>query len=141
MPRIAPSVDQYLAAQPARARAALERVRAAVRKAVPEAAEAISYGIPAFKLPGGILLYFAGWKEHVAVYPATAGVVALGDAVAPYLAGKGTLRFPLSERLPVGLVGRVARVRAGEVAARVLARKVARKARAPKRRPAGRGRP
>lgn len=132
-------VAAYLAAQPAPARAALKQVRAAVRKAVPEAAEALSYGIPAFRLPGGVVLYMAGWNEHLAIYPATPGVVAaLGEAAARYRAGKGTLRFSLSARLPVALIGRVARVRAREVAERVLAGKAA-KAAGGRRRPAVRG--
>src|SRR4051812_17295425 len=79
------TVDDYLAAQPAPARAQLARVRAAIRKAAPRAEELISYGIAGYKLGGRVLIYFAGWKEHFSLYPATAAVVAgLKKELAPY---------------------------------------------------------
>ena len=118
-----PSVDQYLAAQPSTSRAVLARVRAALQKALPDADEVISYQIPAYKLPGGIVLFFAGWKQHFSVYPVTPGVLeAFGAEVAPYVASKGTLRFPLTERVPLRLIARIAKLRAKEVAERVSAR-------------------
>ena len=118
-----PSVDQYLAAQPSTSRAVLARVRAALQKALPAADEVISYQIPAYRLPGGIVLFFAGWKQHFSIYPVTPGVLAaFGDEVAPYVASKGTLRFPLTERVPLGLISRIAKLRANEVADRVAAR-------------------
>jgi len=61
------SVDQYLATQPEAARAVLTQVRGIIRKAVPGAAEVISYQIPAYKLPGGVVIYFAGWKQHYSI--------------------------------------------------------------------------
>ncbi len=110
------SVDDYIAAQPERAQEALRRVRSAIRKAVPKAEEVISYQIPAYKLPGGIVLYFAGWKQHYSLYPAKAGVVAaLKKQLAPYEVRKGTIRFPLSQPVPVKLIERIARLRAQEV--------------------------
>lgn len=118
------SVDEYLAAQPAAARAALERVRGAIRKAVPGAEETISYQIPAYKLDGAGMLSFAGWKEHVSLYPAGAALVAaIGNEIEPYLAHKATLRFPLSQPLPLGLIGRIAKLRAAETAAKARAKK------------------
>ena len=111
------SVDQYLKQQPDAARKQLERVRRAIRKAVPRAEEAISYQIPAFKLDGRALLYFAGWKEHYSLYPATAGVVArFGKELKGYLVSKGTLRFALSEPIPTQLIAGIASQRASEVA-------------------------
>jgi uncharacterized protein YdhG (YjbR/CyaY superfamily) len=116
------TVESYLAAQPHEARQAIERLRAIVRKLVPEAHEAISYRILAYKLGGRILLYIAGWKEHVAIYPVTPGLdEALGERLAPYRSGKGTLRFPLSQPLPIKLIENIVRVRveeAGKAAAR-----------------------
>jgi uncharacterized protein YdhG (YjbR/CyaY superfamily) len=70
------SVDLYIASQPEAVQGVLERVRSAIRKAVPGAEEVISYKIPACKLPGGPVLYFAGWSKHYSLYPATAYVVA-----------------------------------------------------------------
>ena len=112
------SVDQYIAAQPAAARDALEQVRSAIRNALRGAEEVISYQIPAYKQPTGLVLYFAGWKKHYSLYPATAGVIAmLKDDLAPYeYNGKGTIRFPLSEPVPVKLIERIAKLRAKEVA-------------------------
>lgn len=118
-----PSVDQYLAAQPSTSQPVLARVRAALKKALPTADEVISYQIPAYRLPGGIVLFFAGWKQHFSLYPVTPGVLeAFGAEVAPYVASKGTLRFPLTERVPLRLITRIAKLRAKEVAERVSAR-------------------
>jgi len=112
------SVDQYIASQPKAVQDLLERVRSAIRKAVPGAEEVISYQIPAYKLRGGAILYFAGWKRHYSLYPATAQfVAAFKDDLAPYeVNNKGTIRFPLSEPVPVKLIGRIAKFRAKEVA-------------------------
>ena len=66
------SVDEYIASQPEAAQGVLQRVRSTIRKALPEAEEVISYQIPAYKLHGGPVLYFAGWKQHYSLYPATA---------------------------------------------------------------------
>jgi uncharacterized protein YdhG (YjbR/CyaY superfamily) len=113
------SVDEYIASQPHPVQGVLERVRSTIRKAVPEAEEVISYKIPTYKLPGGPVLYFAGWKQHVSLYPATAHVVeAFRDEIAPYLVSKSTIRFPLSQPVPVKLIGRIAKFRAMEVAER-----------------------
>jgi uncharacterized protein YdhG (YjbR/CyaY superfamily) len=97
----------------------LERVRGAIGKAVPDAEECISYQIPAFKLHGRVLLYFAGWKEHFSVYPASDAMIAAFDGeLDGYRVSKGTLRFPLSQPVPVKLIGRIAKFRADELAAR-----------------------
>ncbi|MBI4953001.1 MAG: DUF1801 domain-containing protein [Myxococcales bacterium] len=113
------SVDEYIATHPEAVQAVLERVRGAIRKAVPRAEEVISYQIPAYKLDGGTVIYFAGWKEHYSVYPATARVVeALADDLAPYQLSKGTIRFPLSRPVPVRLIARIAKLRAEETVER-----------------------
>jgi uncharacterized protein YdhG (YjbR/CyaY superfamily) len=111
------SVDDYLASQPEAARAVLEKVRTIIRKALPGADEMISYQIPTYKLDGGAVIYFAGWKKHYSLYPATAQVVeTLKDDLAPYEVEKGTIRFPLSQRVPVKLIGQIVKLRAKEVA-------------------------
>ena len=113
------SVDEYIASQPEAVQGVLERVRSTIRKAVPQAEEVISYKIPAYKLQGGPVLYFAGWKQHFSLYPVTANVVAaFKDEIAPYLVKKATLRFPLAQPVPVKLIGRIAKFRAKEVAER-----------------------
>jgi len=113
------SVDDYIAAQPAAAHGVLERVRTAIRRAVPGAKEVISYGIPTYKLPSGPVLYFAGWKKHYSLYPADARIVAaFRKDLAPYEVEKGTIRFPLSRPVPVKLIEGIARLRAKSIAER-----------------------
>lgn len=111
------TVDDYVALQPEATQRVLERVRATLRKALPRAEEVISYQIPAYKMPGGAVIYFAGWKQHYSLYPASARVVETFEKeLAPYQVSKGTIRFPLSEPIPVRLIQRIARLRAKEVA-------------------------
>jgi uncharacterized protein YdhG (YjbR/CyaY superfamily) len=114
------SVDEYIAGQPEGAQATLRRVRRAIRRALPGAEEAISYQIPAYKRDGGCVVYFAGWKQHYSLYPATGPLVAaFKDDLAPYEVSKGTIRFPLSRPVPVKLVERLAKFMAKEAARRV----------------------
>ena len=109
------SVDDYITSQPEARRAALEEVRNTVRKALPGAEEVISYKIPAYKLNGGIVLYFAGWTKHYSLYPAGDRLVAaFKKELAPYELSKGTIRFPLSEPVPAKLIERIAKFRAKE---------------------------
>ena len=111
------SVDAYIAAQPAAARPVLQEVRRAMLEALPGAEESISYKIPTYKIGGTPVIYFAGWKQHYSVYPATDRVVApLVDALAAYTLSRGTIRFPMSEPVPMQLIGRIATLRAEEVA-------------------------
>jgi uncharacterized protein YdhG (YjbR/CyaY superfamily) len=111
------SVDEYIASQPEAVQVILERVRNSIRKAVPGAEEVISYQIPAYKLRGGAVVYFAGWKQHYSLYPATDQLVeAFKDDLAPYEVNKGTIRFPLSRPAPMKLIERIAKFRAKEVA-------------------------
>ena len=114
------SVDEYIASQPVAIHAILGRVRNTIRRALPEAEEVISYQIPTYKLHGLPVLYFAGWKQHFSLYPVSANLFAeLKDDIAPYVFSKGTIRFPLSHPVPVKLIGRIAKLRAIEVAARL----------------------
>jgi uncharacterized protein YdhG (YjbR/CyaY superfamily) len=110
------TVDAYIASFPPETRTILENVRRAMRKAAPETEEAISYGIPTFTLDGRYVIYFAGWKHHIAIYPIPVGDEALARDIAPYRHSKGTLRFPLKEPIPYDLIGRLA---AAAVRARV----------------------
>ena len=124
------SVHDYIASQPEAVQDPLKRVRSTIRKAVPGVEEVISYNMPTYKLHGGPMLYFAGWKQHYSLYPATGRIVAAFKAdLAQYEVNKGTIRFPLSEPVPVKLIERIAKFRAKEVAGREKA-----KANAPKKR-------
>jgi uncharacterized protein YdhG (YjbR/CyaY superfamily) len=120
------SIDEYIATQPKATQAVLKRVRSIVRKAVPGAEEAISYQIPTFKLHGRAMVYFAGWSEHYSIYPSNDRLVAaFKDELAPYEISKGTIRFPLSEPVPVKLIEGIAKFRAKEAAEREKPRKTA----------------
>ncbi|MGY1945426.1 iron chaperone [Nocardia asiatica] len=101
-------IDAYLAGFPEDVREILSGIRAAIRRALPEATEAISYDIPTFKLSGRNVVHFAGWKEHVSLYPIPDGDPALERELEPYRAGKGTLRFRLGEPVPYELIARIA---------------------------------
>jgi uncharacterized protein YdhG (YjbR/CyaY superfamily) len=113
------SVQAYIASKPKETRTALECVRKAIRKAVPRAEEGLSYQIPAYRLNGVPVLYFAGWKEHFSLYPASdALVAAFKRELAPYERSKGTIKMPLCEPVPVNLIERIARFRVGQLMAR-----------------------
>jgi uncharacterized protein YdhG (YjbR/CyaY superfamily) len=123
------SVDDYIAAQPEAAQRVLTRVRRVIRKAVPDAEEAISYQIPAYKLNGRMLMYFAGWKEHFSLYPLNTRIAkALKKDLAGYETSKGTIKIPLSATFPAKLIEGFARMRAEE-AAELSAKKSASKTR------------
>lgn len=108
--RVPASIDAYIAGFPPDVRAILEEIRATVRTVAPDASEAISYGIPAFKLDGA-LVYFAAFKQHVGFYPPVHGDAKLEKAVARYANDKGNLRFPLAEPIPWDLVERIVTLR------------------------------
>src|SRR5688500_16143333 len=92
------SVNEYIASKPTDLRLILKRGRSAIKAAVPGGAEAISYQIPVYSLNGVPVLYFAGWKHHYSLYPASdALVAAFKKDLARYELTKGTIRFPLSE--------------------------------------------
>ena len=122
------SVDQYIATHPKDVQRMLQRVRTTIRKALPDAEEVISYQIPTYKLHGGYVVYFAGWKQHYSLYPATKHLVtAFKRDLAPYEVNKGTIRFPLSQPVPVTLIGRIAMFLAKEAAERARAKPARRK--------------
>ena len=106
----ATTIDEYIAAFAPEVQVVLQQVRRTVRAAAPEAEEAISYQIPAFKQEG-VLVYFAAFKYHIGLYPPISGNTRLEKAVAPYAGEKGNLRFPLDRPVPFELIGRITRLR------------------------------
>ncbi len=113
------SVEEYLAALPEERRAAMERMRQAIKSAAPDATELISYNMPAFKSHGGqFLVSYAAFKRHYSLFPASEAVIeAAGEELTPYLSGKGTIRFPADDPIPVALVERIVKTRLEENAA------------------------
>jgi uncharacterized protein YdhG (YjbR/CyaY superfamily) len=112
------SVEEYLSAQPEAVRATLVRVRLTIRKAMPDAEEAISYNMPTYSVHGQRVLQFAAWRQHYSLYAASHGIVAaFAKELAPYKIQKGTISFPFSEPVPEKLIERIAKFRAKDAAA------------------------
>ncbi len=101
---------EYLATVPEAALGPLDEVRSAIREALPEAEEVISYSILGYRLDGRIVVFCAGWRDHVSLYPLPEGDPAYDAATAAFRAGRGTLKFPLTEPIPRDLVARTARL-------------------------------
>jgi uncharacterized protein YdhG (YjbR/CyaY superfamily) len=113
------TVDEYIAGLPADRRDAMSTLRTTIRAAAPDATEVITYKMPGFKSHGTFLVSYDAFKAHYSLFPATDAVIeALGDELKPYLAGKGTIRFPMGRPIPVDLVTRVVRIRVAENEAR-----------------------
>ena len=105
-PRFA-SVDDYIASYPEETRTQLAGVRRAIRRAVPQAGEKISYGMATFTIGGKPLIYYAGWKNHVGLYPVPTGDDAFEKAIGPYRRAKDTVRFPINRPVPLELVAEI----------------------------------
>lgn len=116
-------VDAYLAAFSGEVRAALDELRAVLREAVPGASETIAYGIPTIDLQGRHVVHFAGYARHVGLYPTPSGRAAFDAELSRYARGKGSVRFPLGEPLPVELIRRIAAFRVAEVEAEAATRR------------------
>jgi len=119
---LASNIDEYIAACSRDVQPILERIRATIHRAAPEAEETISYRMPAFTL-NGFLVYFAAFKQHIGLYPPVKGDARLEKAVAPYAGPKGNLKFPLSEPIPYGLIERVVKLRVKQNRERATARR------------------
>ena len=111
------TIDEYIAAFSPEVRAILERIRATIRDAVPDAQETISYRIPAFTR-NGTLVYFAAFKAHIGFYPPVRGDARLEKAIAPYAGEKGNLRFPLDRPIPYQLIERIVKHRVKQTSAK-----------------------
>jgi uncharacterized protein YdhG (YjbR/CyaY superfamily) len=116
------NVDEYIAAFPRKVQTLLTKVRRTIRAAAPNATEVISYRMPAYK-QHGMLVYFAGFKNHVGLYPPVRGDAAMQKAVAKYAGPKGNLKFPYDQPLPLALIARIVRFKARQDAARATAKK------------------
>ena len=110
------TVAAYLAAMPPDVRRATGRLRALIRAAAPKAVESRAYGIIGYKIDGRPFVYCGGFRQHVAMYPVTPAMRREhADAIAPFQASKGTLKFPLGAPLPVTLIKRLLKTRMKEM--------------------------
>jgi len=111
---ISKTVDEYLQSFPPATQTMLRKMRKTIRAAAPaETEEVISYGIAGYKYYG-MLIYFAGYKSHVSVYPAPRGVETFKKELATYKGGKGTVQFPIDKPLPLTLITRIVKFRVKE---------------------------
>lgn len=104
------TIDEYIAGFPKEVQQLLQQLRITIKKAAPKAEEKISYGIPTFTLNGN-LVHFGGYKKHIGFYPAPSGIEAFEKELAPYVAGKGTIQFPIDKPLPLKLITQVVKFR------------------------------
>lgn len=112
------SVDQYLAGVPEPARSTLEKIRAAIRSAVPpEATEAISYGMPAFKYKG-TLVWFAAFSDHCSLFPTASVIEEFKHELKGLSTSKGTIQFPTDKPLPNALVKKLVMARVAQASAK-----------------------
>jgi uncharacterized protein YdhG (YjbR/CyaY superfamily) len=115
-------IDEYIAGFPNEVQAILQKIRATIKKAVPEAEETISYDMPTFNLRGQYLIYFAAFKKHIGLYSVPTGDKEFNEELSTYRAGKGTLQFPLDQPIPYRLIGKIAKARAKEALAKATAK-------------------
>lgn len=105
------NVKEYIAKFPKEVQKILEQLRQTIRKAAPEAEESISYAMPAFKLNGKPLIYFAGYENHIGLYATPSGHAAFEKELSKYKQGKGSVQFPLGEPIPLDLISRIVKFR------------------------------
>ncbi|OGD55332.1 hypothetical protein A3K78_06950 [Candidatus Bathyarchaeota archaeon RBG_13_52_12] len=108
------TMDDYIKTFPTDVQNILEKMRQTIRKAAPEASEAISYQMPTFKLNGKNLVHFAAFKNHIGFYPIPSGIEAFRRELSPYKRGKGSVQFPVDKPIPYDLVEEIVRFRVKE---------------------------
>jgi uncharacterized protein YdhG (YjbR/CyaY superfamily) len=108
------TMDEYIGTFPKNVQKILGEVRQTIKEVIPEAEETISYQIPAFKLNGSYLIYYAGWKNHISLYPAPRGSETFKKELSKYKGGKGTVQFPLNKPIPYALISKIIKFRLRE---------------------------
>lgn len=108
------NIDEYIARYPENVQGLLQKIRLTIRKAAPDAIEAISYQIPTFKL-GGNLVHFAAFAKHISFFPTSIGIAKFKRELKSYETSKGTVRFPIEEPIPYELISKITKFRVKEV--------------------------
>jgi uncharacterized protein YdhG (YjbR/CyaY superfamily) len=107
------NTDEYISQFPVKQQKALEEIRKAIKAAAPKAEEVISYSMPAYKL-NGMLVYFAGYENHIGFYPTPSGIEAFKKELANYKSAKGSVQFPIDQPLPLALIKKMVQFRIKE---------------------------
>ncbi|TCD03762.1 iron chaperone [Pedobacter psychroterrae] len=107
------SIEAYISGFPKHIQEILEQIRSTIKSVAPDASEAIKYAIPTFILNGN-LVHFAGYKNHIGLYPAPSGMKQFEEEIAMYKTGKGTLQFPIDQPMPLDLIARIVKFRVQE---------------------------
>ena len=107
------SIDEYINAQNKDRQPVLQQFRKIIKAAAPKAEEVISYRMPAYKFHG-MLVYFAGYKNHIGFYPAPSGIEAFKKELSIYDGAKGSIKFPIDKPLPLGLITKIVKFRVKE---------------------------
>lgn len=105
------NVDEYITEFPEETQTILKEIRAVIKKAAPEAEESISYGMPAYKLNGKPLVYFAAFKNHIGFYSTPTGHMAFAEKLSKYKQGKGSVQFPINQPMPLDLIAEIVEFR------------------------------
>ena len=108
------NIDEYIAGFPKDIQKILEQIRKTIKKAAPDAEEKVSYGMPTFTLNKVYLIYFAGYKKHIGLYPAPIGIEAFKKELSVYKTGKGSVQFPLDKPIPFDLITKIVKFRTTE---------------------------
>lgn len=117
-----PTVDLYIAEFSPEIQEPLRQMREAIREAVPDAEEVISYQMPAYR-KNGMLVYFAGYKNHIGFYPTSSGIANFGKELAAYKTSKGAVQFPPGQPLPLDLIRQIVLFRVAENEAKAKSKK------------------
>jgi uncharacterized protein YdhG (YjbR/CyaY superfamily) len=116
------TVDSYIEQFPKDVQKNLQKLRTVIKKAAPKAEEVISYQMPAYKL-NGMLVFFAGYKNHIGFYPGAGGIKAFKNKISQYKSAKGSVQFPHDQALPFDLVKEIVKFRVKENLEKVEAKK------------------
>ena len=107
------NIDEYIGTFPNDVQEILEKIRATIQKAAPDANEKISYSMPAFE-QNGIVVYFAAFKNHIGLYALPSGHETFREELLKYKSGKGSVQFPLDQPMPFDLIAKIVKFRVKE---------------------------
>lgn len=120
--RIPENIDEYIASFPLEVQEILQQIRSLIRRAAPEAREAIKYQIPTYVLNGN-LVHFAAYKNHIGFYPTPSGIEHFKDELSAYKSAKGSVQFPIAEPVPLHLIEKIVRYRVAENRSKISSKK------------------